>query len=325
MDAAQKPIIDQLRESMPDTSAVTNAIGNTNQSIESKISGIKSGVESSLADFSKKGVMDAGNEFLNSNGMFAKFAFLLFLLIIFLFLFKVGVGLIGYFTQPATNPYLISGKIAGGETVTIAQDPKNTESIPVMRSNDRSKGIEFTWSVWIYLNGSEVDSVKYNNIFVKGSNRFNSAGLSAGLSDVNGPGLYVKDVSGQSNLLIKMSSTGGEAASIDISGVPIRKWINVIVRLQNSVMDAYINGVISKRYNFKSVPLQNYKDVIVCGNGGFTGLLSDLRYYNYALNVFEINNVVIYGPNTSNSSADSAAATGNYTYLAPSWYKGVAK
>jgi hypothetical protein len=32
---------------------------------------------------------------------------------------------------------------------------------------------------------------------------------------------------------------------------------------------------------------------------------------------------VMYGPNTSTSSADSSAATGNYTYLSPAWYKGV--
>jgi hypothetical protein len=52
------------------------------------------------------------------------------------------------------------------------------------------------------------------------------------------------------------------------------------------VGDTSGNGVISARYNFSSVPLQNYKDVIVCGNSGFSGSLSDLRYYSYALNIF---------------------------------------
>lgn len=318
---AQKPIIEQLRESIPDTTTVTNAISNTNQTIGNSISEIKTGVQSSLADFSNKGVMEASGEFLSSNGLLAKFAFLLFLLILFLFFFKLGISLIGYFTKPSTNPYLISGKITGGNAVTIAQDPKNTESIPVMRSNDRNKGIEFTWSVWIYLNGSNADDTKYSNIFAKGSNVFDENGF----SQVNGPGLYVKNTNGQANIKMKMdSNSSSDKSMIDISGIPIRKWVNVIIRLQNSVMDAYINGVISNRYNFQSVPSQNYKDVIVCGNGGFSGSLSDLRYYNYALNVFEINNVVMYGPNTSTSSADTAAATGNYTYLAPSWYKGVA-
>lgn len=317
---AQKPIIEQLRESFPDTSVVTNTINNTNQSIESNISGIKTNVESSLADFSKKGIIGASSEFLNSNGLFAKFAFILFLLIAFLFLFKMGVGLIGYFTKPSSNPYLISGKITGGNTVTIAQDPKNTESIPIMRSNDRTKGIEFTWSVWIYLLGSDAADTTYSNVFVKGSNVFNAMGF----SQMNGPGLYVNTKNGQSNLKVIMDSNlTTETPMIDISGVPIRKWVNVIIRLQNSVMDVYINGVISNRYNFQSVPLQNYKDVIVCGNGGFSGSLSDLRYYNYGLNVFEINNIVMYGPNTSTSSADAAAATGNYSYLSPVWYKGV--
>jgi hypothetical protein len=316
---AQKPILEQLKESVPDTTQITTGIENANKTIETSFSDIKSGVESSLADFSKKGVAEASSDFLDSNGLLAKFAFLLFLLIAFLFFFKLGVGMIGYFTKPSSNPYLISGKITGNNTVTISQDPKNTESIPVMRSNDKKTGIEFTWSVWIYLSGSAVDNT-FKNIFVKGSSIFDT---STGLSEMNGPGLYVKDVNGQANLKVKMRSTGAEGAEININGVPLRKWVNVVIRLQNSIMDVYINGVISGRYNFSSVPLQNYKDVIVCGNGGFAGSLSDLRYYSYALNIFEINNIVIYGPNTNNSSADTAATTGNYTYLAPSWYKGI--
>ena len=318
----QKPILEQLKESIPDTTRLTNGIENANQTIESSISGIKSGIESSLEDFSKKGIIDASSEFLNANGLLAKFAFLLFLLIAFLFLFKLGTGVIGYFSKPSSTPFLISGKISGNNTITISQDPKNTSSILVMRSNNKSKGIEFTWSVWLYLDGSSADGT-YQNIFVKGSSLFNAGGI----NQTNGPGLYLKKSGGENHLKIIMNSNGtesnGKTAQIDISGVPIHKWINVVIRLENSILDAYINGVITNRYNFKNVPVQNYQDVIVCGNGGFSGSLSDLRYYNYALNVFEINNIVMYGPNTATSSADTAAATGNYTYLAPTWYKGV--
>jgi len=50
--------------------------------------------------------------------------------------------------------------------------------------------------------------------------------------------------------------------------------------------------------------------------------MSNLRYYSYALNVFEINGIVAYGPDTSTSDLNSAgsSATGVYTYLSNSWY-----
>jgi uncharacterized membrane protein (UPF0136 family) len=249
----QKPILEQLKESIPDTTRLTDGIDKTNQTIESSISDIKTGIESSLADFSKKGVVDASSEFLNANGLLAKFAFLLFLLIAFLFLFKLGTGMIGYFTKPSSTPFLISGKISGNNTINISQDPKNTSSVLVMRSNNKNKGIEFTWSVWLNLDGSSTDDSTYKNIFVKGSSLFSN-----GISQTNGPGLYVRKLGSQNHLKIVMDSNGTESnaktAQIDVSGVPIRKWVNVVIRLGNSILDVYINGIITNRYNFMNVP-----------------------------------------------------------------------
>jgi len=70
------------------------------------------------------------------------------------------------------------------------------------------------------------------------------------------------------------------------------------------------------------VPKQNYNNVNFAQNGGFSGKISNLRYYSYALNVFEINGVVAWGPNTNSSSlsSSSGAATGNYNYLSNTWY-----
>ena len=53
-------------------------------------------------------------------------------------------------------------------------------------------------------------------------------------------------------------------------------------------LDIYINGTVSGRYNLSDVPFQNFYDVHVCQNNGFTGKLSNLRYYDSALNIFQI-------------------------------------
>jgi hypothetical protein len=108
---------------------------------------------------------------------------------------------------------------------------------------------------------------------------------------------------------------------IDINNIPIKKWVNAIIRLKNTVLDVYINGTIAKRLVLKNVAKQNYDDIFVCQNGGFIGKLSDLRYFNRALNIFEINSIVSSGPTTTTSSLTAdQTAKGNYSYLSNLWY-----
>jgi hypothetical protein len=88
------------------------------------------------------------------------------------------------------------------------------------------------------------------------------------------------------------------------------------------MMDIYINGVISNRYILPSVPKQNYYDIQICQNGGFSGLLSNLRYYDKALNVIQINNIVFWGPNL-NASTTVSTTRGGFEYLSSTWYTGM--
>ena len=100
----------------------------------------------------------------------------------------------------------------------------------------------------------------------------------------------------------------------------MNKWVHVALRLENTVLDVYINGTISGRMVLTSVPKQNYYDVNVCGNSGFSGKLSNLRYYDHALSAFEINNVVAAGPNTETSSKSSITSGKDAYYLSSQWF-----
>ena len=56
----------------------------------------------------------------------------------------------------------------GSVSTTISQDPNNKSSITILRSENEKDGIEFTWSVWLYLNGFQ-DSDSYHHVFNKGN------------------------------------------------------------------------------------------------------------------------------------------------------------
>ena len=72
------------------------------------------------------------------------------------------------------------------------------------------------------------------------------------------------------------------------------------IKNENTILEVYINGVVSARLQFKNVPLQNYYDVHIGKNEGFNGKISNLQYHSEALSIFNINNLVSSGTRFKN-------------------------
>ena len=289
-------------------------------SASESISNATNTVKESLDQFSsKESVLDASSDFLQSNTILAKFAFLIVVLIGFLFLVNLGITLIQYFMSPSSNPYIIRGTMNASNEVVVSQDPKNKTSISILRSNNQNTGIEFTWGVWLYIN--DVDpkrKPRYQTIFNKGDGYYNEDGI---VNVNNGPGLYLDNIGNQLHLVMNTVSATNPTEHFDIPNIPLRKWFHCAIRMENKIMDIYINGVVTSRLILQDVPKQNYFDVNVCKNGGYNGSLADLQYYDRALSVFEINNIVVWGRNTSSYSGSSVSdATGFPYYLSNLWY-----
>lgn len=309
----QRPQLPQVTNNIQ----IPDVIQNAQKTATDTLTGMKDSITNTFNQFSNQ--PQGSTEYKFSNTIIAKFAFVILVLIVFMFLINLGIMLIIYFTAPASNPYLIKGMIDGTYGVIIPQDPKNSESVMILRSNNQSKGIEFTWDVWLYINDLNTQPNKYQHIFNKGDNNFNEQNISI---NNNAPGVYLGP--SNNNLHIIMNTVDGNDNTdiIDISNIPIKKWFNLAIRLENTMLDVYINGTISSRLILKHVPKQNYNDVFVSQNGGFFGKLADLRYFSYALNVFEINRIVLAGPNTftSNKTDDQKSLQSGYSYLSNYWY-----
>lgn len=296
---------------------------------------IQKDVTQNVNDFSKpdsSAPSDSGatTDFYNSNGIVAKFAFLVLVIFVFILLLRLGIRFLAYVLGPSNKVVVVDGMIDGNSTKNISQDPKLTDSKVINRSNNESSGIEFTWSVWLRLDGfpannTSLKSKSYLPIFVKGNDTYNSEGV-ATIS--NGPGVYFSSSESMPNTLHIMMDTASNASSmqptpntqvIDIPNIPIKKWFHLIIRCQNKYIDVYINGLVVYRTNLDNVPLQNYDNIQVCGNGGFTGKLSSLIYYRKALSIVDINSIVSSGPSTKNADKSD----GNYGgyYLSNMWYK----
>jgi hypothetical protein len=231
-------------------------------------------------------------DFLDSNSLIAKFAFLLLVIIGFVLLLRVGVSLLGYFLKPKESPHLIDGMVDAKQMIVFQQDPSNNGSVTIYRSVNAEDGIEFTWSVWMFINNLQTNASVYKHVFSKGNSKVEQNGL---IEPNNAPGLYIAP--NTNTLVVKMNTFEVINEEVLIPDIPLNKWVNVIIRCQNTTLDVYINGTIARSVQLMGVPKQNYGDVYVGMNGGFDGYISNLWYYNYALGTAAIQNLVTRGPN----------------------------
>jgi hypothetical protein len=280
-------------------------------------------LNNTMGEFSSPTAVETSDKsFLDSNGIIAKVVFLIIVVIVFVLLFFICVNLISYFTTSPSNPILVNGQINANKLVSISQNPANSASKTILRSNNRPTGIEFTWSVWLNYNDS-INENKYSPVFVKGDI---SDSTNEYCSINNGPGVYFGKKGSGSNTLHILMDTASESATknnavsiIKVPNLPVNTYFHLAIRCQNTYIDIYVNGTLLKRQNLMNVPKQNYYNVNVCPSGGYSGTLSNLQYFDKALTVVEINTIVQTGPNQKDITSNPFTAIIPNT-ISTSWY-----
>ena len=253
-------------------------------------------------------------EFLQSNSIIAKVSFLFLILFLFVIFLRLGMSFIGWLLSSSNSPKLINGMIDAKQMIVFPQDPSLNNAATIYRSVNATDGIEFTWSVWIFIDNLQYLDGQYRHIFHKGNYQLDSTGKNF---PNNAPGLYIAP--NTNSLIVIMNSYNEINEEITIPNIPLNKWVNVIIRCQNNKLNVYINGTITRSTELSGVPKQNYGDIYVSTNGGFDGYTSNLWYYNYALGTAAINNLVNSGPNTKivgSNGLDNKMAK----YLSLRWY-----
>ena len=274
-------------------------------------------------------------DFLQSNSMVAKVAFLILVVILFVSVLRILTGIIDWLVSPSPSPHLIDGMISAKQLKAFPQDPSVKGSVPIMRSDNGRYGLEFTWSVWVFINESGLTSYKadqYRNIFVKGNPEVCDGTLNdckhLGMTTPNNsPGLYLMPYDANqspNDLMVVMNTYGGDGGStpyanyLQIGDIPLNKWVNVIIRCENTYLDVFVNGTIVKRQQLDGVPMQNYDDVYMSFNGGYDGNTSNLWYFNEAIGISKIQEIVADGPNLT--TLDSDMTNSMPFYLSLRWF-----
>lgn len=312
------PIAQQLPQ-------IQEGISNAATNVAASISDVRNTLSTTVQDFSSKSLVDSSGEFLQTNTLIAKFVFLILVLIAFMILMNLGIYLLSYFFMPNKSPYIIKGIKEGSASKRIHQDPSQPGSITLFRSNNQATGMEYTWTVWLNIDNFNASDNGFKHVFSKGVNGSpirKTGAVNIGQMQVgsNAPGVYLKKTGATNEtctLSVIMDTVSGTAETVEIEDIPFKKWVNVAIRLENKILDIYVNGTLKKRMAFQNVPKQNYGDIWVSQNGGFNGKLSDLRYFDRALNVFQLTNITMSGPNMKSTPDIVDTST---DFLSGKWY-----
>ena len=268
-----------------------------------------------FSQFSSNKYLSGTKEFLESNSIVAKFAFLLLVLIAFVILLRLGTGLLAWLFAPVADPILINGMVDAKQMMKIPQDPSVNGAVPILRSQNQDEGLVFTWSVWMLVDDLQYRQNEYKHVFHKGNDDINVTKVPIGMNHPNNaPGLYIAP--DRNALIVVMNTFENINEEIVIPDIPINKWINVIIRVDaQHKLDVYINGRLTRRHILTSVPKQNYGDVYVSMNGGFSGYTSSLRYFNEAIGTNKIQSIVDAGPNMNMIGSDMTDSKPRYLSL----------
>jgi len=275
--------------------------------------------------------MGSANVKTNSSKDNKLFGMILIGIIIFILILFIYTSYIGYKNYLKYSPYLIDG-------ITDSTISHKFSANRIQPSSDSSYGTEFTYSFWMYINdinfsfpskSSSVSCTSNNvpllHVFHKGSYDYISTGYRPAVP-VNGgaitnpvttvpyypllqmPGVWLYPNTNKLN--IRFNTYENVVETSDIGNIPLNMWVNIIIILIGGSVDVYVNGNLKKRTKLVGVPKINYGDLYTTNWGGYLGYLSRLRYFNYAIKPFQVDQIFNMGPSTKFTQTNSSIANG---------------
>lgn len=251
--------------------------------------------------------------------------------IIWLVVFMIKVIINKGNTNKEDSPILLSGLVSAKISKEFKQDP-NIENSKTLKRSINENGIEYTYSFWMYISGDTWhpnNGSSWKHVLHKGPKINKSFGTSDEpdvISPIQSPGIWLDPTDNVMRLYVNTFETNTEY--VEISNLPVQKWIHLVYTQSNFTSNVYINGRLKTSHNLKTLPRQNYYNLHLTNNDGFNGYLTTMQYFNYVLSPSTIYDLTKKGPtlekNTVNlsyePSSDSPHLQTHTQYLSNRWW-----
>ncbi len=244
---------------------------NNGGSITNKASAAASATSNKAAEIAGR----AGDWWGSLGGLTKVFILVGFILLIGLAIYA-GIKAAKYNQEKAKkNPVIIS------EPRDARSSASKVDGSKIQMSDS---GFEFTYSMWILIDEWSYRYGYWKHIFHRGSAD----------AETKSPGLWFYPKT--NSLHARISTNDNDSEGCDISNIPLQSWVHIAWVLNNRTVDIYMNGKLERSCLLKGVPKTPSGDLYLLQNGGFSGFISGLRYFNYALSPNEIDRLSSGGP-----------------------------
>ena len=184
------------------------------------------------------------------------------------------IGMIGI----ALLIYFLAWYFGNNSSLSSYADGSAALVIPATSISDATSAV-YSYSIWIYV--SEWSTTNDKTIFRR---------------DTNNPVMVLRKFENAIDTTVRLSS-GIQTCSVP--NIPLQKWTNIIITVNNQSLDTYVNGKLVKTCVLSSFPATvatENANVLLTPDGGFSGYTARFKYWGDSLNPQEAWNVYKAGP-----------------------------
>lgn len=145
--------------------------------------------------------------------------------------------------------------------------------------------VDFTFSVWIYVDNWQYKYSKPKVIFRRSNSNNNTLSPSVSLAPST------------NDLDLSLTTVSGNVDNWSVQNIPIQKWCNIIVATNNRTVDTYIDGKLVNTHVLSGVPkMDKNADIELTPEKGFSGATSKFRYFSRTISPREAYEIYREGP-----------------------------
>jgi len=179
--------------------------------------------------------------------------------------------------------YILSMIFNNSKTLSKMSDATSSIVIPAS-SLPNNGSINCSYSIWIYVDDWSYRYGQEKYIFLRGN-----------MGTLFIPSLTLSPT--DNSAVVTISTDDTETFECVIPNIPLQKWTNITISMNNKSLDSYINGKLVKTCVLSEVPLINTEaSVYLTPEGGFSGQTSRFQYWSTPINPQQAWNIYKKGP-----------------------------
>jgi len=177
--------------------------------------------------------------------------------------------------------YFLSWVFGTGASLSDYSDATVQTVIPSSKMNNGTSA-NYSFSIWLYIGDWSGSYGKPKTVFSR---------------DISKPLVTLGALDNTLTTTIKLQD--GSTQPCVVQNIPIQKWTNIVITVNDRALDTYMNGKLAKTCVLPGIPASPSAEngsVFLTPNGGFTGYTARFKYWPNPINPQEAWNIYKNGP-----------------------------